>query len=603
MDTDKTQALSADDVNDALQAHMHEMNAARPEFRRFRSAYANRFWADRVGHSFFRDSAELDERLPVKVEVNQLYSFVSSHVANLQYRDPGVTARLPTAAGTRPGRRRDMSTLPDAVSAIGNEWLRRTSIREDTTQAYFLSLMYDAAALRITMCDAKDPLDRFGVQAIPRWEAVWDPLTVDGQRPAYIGHMRYEHIAAARKLTGDPLTNAPKSVLQDYLVEDAGRHRGYTGYVRILELYDLIGEEQRFYLVHGTTTSATCEQVGESAPLPFKHRGRPIDGCPIVPVVLSPTPEYPLMGISAVRRVYQINAEQNLILTILANAMRQDATTIWLYAKSQGITEDVLAKIRSAQPGEAVGIDAEQLPADLSKIMAQLPTAQMPPSLVQFVQLLVAARRDVQASSDMQQGRQGAYLSATEATQIAAYGEMNNAILQTRMQSAVSRTLHLFTQGLAEEGEAVSALVGDEWLSVTPEDLELPWDLRISDANSTPIREQQRKTEFASLRPAILETAMLAAGKGPEGAEIAAPVVKLAQNMLDHFQKLYDLPDNFAWAALQAPKAPTKEETEKIRQSLGRAMDAQMAETGGIPVLPPNAADLIPAPPAATPEV
>lgn len=584
-------ALSLDEVNDALRSHLDEMAASRAEWRRFRAAYATRFWADGIGARFFADRDDVDEALPIKVEVNQVYSFVSSHVANLQYRDPGVTARLPTAMGSKPGRRRDLSRLPDAMSSLGNEFLRRAEVRQDIKQAYHLALMYDASALKLTMRDAEDPIDRFAVQAIPRWEAVWDPLTVDAQRPAYIGHLRYERIDLARQLLGVPL-DAEAVALDDYLIEDNGRRKGYRGYVRILEFYDLVGMEQRYYLVDGTTTSATARQVGETAPLPFVAR-RGMTGCPITPVVLSPTPEYPLMGISAVRRVYQINAEQNLILTILANAMRHDANTVWLYAKDRGLSEEALLKMRHALPGEQIGIDAGEV-GDLSRIITQLPTAQLPPSLTAFVGLLVEARRDVQASSDMQQGRQGSYLSATEATQIAAYGELNNAILQTEMQAAVAKTLRLFAAGLAEERATVSALVGDDWMQLTPDDLELPWDLRVSDANGTPIREAQRKAEFAALRPALLETAMMASGKGPTPEGLPEPVVQLAQHSLDYMQQLYDLPENFAWGMLQAPREPSKAEVSQVRQSLGRVMDAQVAETGGVPVLPPNAADLMP---------
>lgn len=581
--------LTDDDVNEALRAHVHEMDECRDDYRRHRAAYSTRFWRDGIGAKYFAGvlPTEIDRQLPVKVEVNQVYSFVQSHVSNLEYRDPAVVAKLPAAMGMAPGRRRNLEGLPDTMAALVNDWLRAGRIRAATSQAYLLALMYDSSALKLRMCDADDPVQRFAVQAIPRWEAVWDPLAVD-ETPAYLGHLRHEHIEEARRIVGDGIDDKYPEALQDYLLYDGGRRRGYRGYVRLLEFYDLIEGKQRFYVVTGEGVGAVAKPVGKTEELPFEPRGRML-GCPIVPVVLAPTPEYPLMGIGAVRRVYQLNAEMNLILTVLANAMRSDAKRVWLYAGNAGISDEVLKQIQVAPDNGFVKVDADQLPGDLSRLFVPLPTNPMPQSMRDLVSLITESRRDVQASSDMQQGRQASYISATEANYLAAYGEMTNNGLQARMADATSRLLELLTSGLAEEGEKLSVRVGLDWHELTPDDLRMPWDLRLSDAASTPVREAQRKRELVEIRPALIETVTLASGKLPDGTDVAPQVALLNQRILDKLVKLFDLPESFSWDALltASAKAPGPE-AERARQLLGQMMDQQLADTGTIPDLPPN---------------
>lgn len=574
------------DVSQVLNETQRRYDDRRVTWRRHRAAYKTDFWSENQWNRLFT----ADDGLPIKIQVNQIQPFVSAQISNLFYRQPRTTASLPNVWETGPGRPKSVEDFPDIVTGYLDEWLVRSGMQRVSTYAYQLALMYDASAFKIGIDLKKkgDMVSRSWVQALPRWECLWDEEAETPDQQAYRGHLRWERVDRVEELLGVDLPDDIKpQAMTDFLEQETTPREGrLKKYVKLLEFYDLLAGEQRFYVVDGTTTgSLRARPVGEVGPIPYTFPdGSP--GIPLVPVVLTNVPEYPMQGVAAVARLYELNAERNLMLTLLANSVRRRAGLALLHKK---LESPVIAALQRGRDLELIEVEGE------GSLENKIHALQLPPmdsSLPEYVGMLQQAWSDTQGAADLQQGKQLKYASASEANLLAGYGEAASGDLQQRMVFAISECARLELVMTAEHmGKAgVTVRVEGRPEQLTKEICRMPWTIGIVDSAATPVRDMRKRDSFEKAQPTLLElTKISAGGNGEDGQPMPAELVKAAQEQLNYMVQLYGLPESMSWDALgQVAGDPEEEKAAKVK----KLIETRLPELQGGAV--PQAAQVTP---------
>lgn len=597
-------AVDDDEVTDVTRSSLLYYEGQAPTWRQYRAAYRTRFWEDNPFTSGPDPMlAKKDDGLPFKEEANKIWPFVTALVANLFYRNPRTQVELPNVWETEKGRPKNIEELPEIVTGYLDEFLKRVDIRPVTTNAYQLALMYEASALKLGVSDRRKGtiLNRMWSQAIPHWEMILDRDADSPETMAYLGHMRWELRDRAAEIVDASLDQFEQHELSDYLDDSLDQPTDARGkklkkYVRLLEFYDLLAEEQRFYVVEGATADGVvCRPVGRPGPLPYEFpNGDP--ALPILPVILSNVPDHPCQGLAAVSRVYQLNAEQNMILTVLANAFRREAGRVILY--KDGVDDKALSQIMRGRDLEMVKVAITN--GSLESLFHVLDLPAVGGSLEKFVAVLQAAWQDTQGVSDLQQGKQGAYLSATEASLLAGFGEATSGDIQLRMAMALGKFSQLALAVTAAHvgTKSLSVRLGSRVAKLTKDIAEMPWAVDIVDSASTPVKNLRKQEAFLQILPRLIELSQLASGTmpSPPGAPpvpVPAAVQKLAQEVLNFMQQKWDLPEGMSWDALAviaekqtAQQMQAEEAAKEAQAEQGRALVEQLpARTNAPPAL------------------
>lgn len=589
--------VSHDDVTDIVRQNFTRFENRRKNWQYHRAAYMSEFWTNN-SWSGVKDLDTSDDGLPFKVEVNQIQPFVAAQIASLFYRAPRTTAQLPNVWERTPGRPRTLDDWPDIVTAYLDEWLQRADVQRQTTYAYQLAMMYDASGFKLGIDMSKnrkgDLVSRSWLQAVPRWECIWDEEAEGPSQQAYRGHLRWERLDRAREIVGDELADIAPTEMNDYLT--AGPNNVQTGqrlkaYVQILEFYDLMKMEQRFYVITGPSQASAAKPVGKVGGIPYElPSGAP--GIPLIPVILTNVPEYPMRGTAAVGRVYQLNAERNLLLTILANAMRRDVGRVVLH--DDRLDDQAIAQLVRGRDLELIKIDTKA-GGSLANIMHPVMFPPTSPTIDKYMQHLGSAWSDTQGSSDLMQGKQGKYLSATESQLLAGYGEAASGDLQSRMADAVCEAAELQLVMTAEHmhSDGVTVRVGSDSFHLTKDIAKAPWTIGIVDSASTPVKDMKKRDAFLQVQPQLMALTAQASGgpPGPDGnPAVPEAVQRQAQEQLNYLVQLFGLPESMSWDSLssqatdpdKAQKAKVNKLLERVRPDL-QAQAAQQAPPTPIP--------------------
>lgn len=579
---DVADRFDEDEVADFVRGHDQAVDENKPKWAMYSRAFRSEFWEDTnrwSGHIPGLGKGA-DDPFPIKVEVNQVQPFVQAYVSNLFYRAPRVELEYPAVLDTTGGRPLDDATAARRMRAFDDEWLRRSDAQAIATYVLQLAITHGYAGYKLGVRESKSVMSRVWVDAIKAWELLYDDRAPSAEQMTYIGHIRYERIDRAREICDDPLTDAEPEALPDVLessTEGAVHQRTRAKkYVRILEFYDLLAREQRFYLVSGARTGTSCKMVGKALPIPWElANGRP--GVPIIPVILSNDPENPMQGVSAVARVYGLNAETNLLMTIVANGLRRDAARLGVLASDA--PDELVTAIRDAVDGTVVKLPAS---SNIERLYKNIEWAPFSSTLEQYRGWLAEGRQESQGMSDLMQGKQGNYLSATEADILAGTGETSALEVGSRLGEATARSIELMHVMMAGTIDKVTVRTTEGSEVLTKDEMLLPWTVGIIDSGTTPSRDRARKAEFAQVQPTILELVKIASSPEPmpgavpdpamaaQGAEVSPETRLAAQLQLDLIVSLYQLPETMSWRSLSmatAKKKPKPMSPERMAQA------------------------------------
>ena len=361
----------------------------------------------------------------------------------------------------------------------------------------------------------------------------------------------------------------------------AGDTHSDESYVKVLEFYDFTavhiieGEktmgEMRVYLLDQNPESKKIEEnLWEvlKAPMPYMRAdGGPM--APIIPIVLANVPEYPLMGLSPVATIYEINSEINLAHTMMAQAFRRDLGRVLLYLKDRGMSKEVLDAIQSGQDFVLAGVDGETLEG-MTKWLEQQPVH---PSLLTYLNMLDQSQDKTNTTAPFTRGQPLRYASATEVDTLNDYTETALGEVRKRSDKIIGELCEMYLRVLE------SAMGDTKTAKLTIRDLDEPYELKrslfdmkwfisLSDRQATPLSEQQRRAEFGIAAPQLIQLAQVAEQGGPIG--------KLAILQMKELIVLYDLPKEMEWESLVS-----EGDQEQVDQLLALAEGADMEQVAG----------------------
>lgn len=576
---------SDDDVGDILDGHRKEMERCIPEWKGFEAAYEGKWWTRGYGRSR-KSLMDADDGLPEKREVNMVWPFMSAQVSNLFYRRPTTEVRAPGIVSPRKqGRPKSLKAMPDLVSALCDEWLRRADVQQLATYAYQMALMYDSAAFKLGVNRERKGgiLEKLWLDVLPRWECVWDDRVRTPEQQSYRGHLRWELASRVEKMLEVDLEEAQKYAIPDEFVNGG---RVYTGaddghrrqrYVLLFEFYDYEAVQLRWYLVDPGDGKTGLKQIVEPDPIPYEMpNGAP--AVPIWPIVLSNIPRYPMRGVPAVRRIYDWNCEQNKTLTIVSNGMYRDAARTTLF--KDGMPEEALRALKEGRDSTWVKVDGIQDPLESLYHNIELPNfAQSVPLYKEYIG---EAYQHAQGFADTLAGRQLKYATAREVDVVTASGESTVTEIGARMSAALARTTELMLVVIgAEMKEAIAVTRGDEQAKLEREVLQVAWAVQITDAATTPMRLEKRRQDWGVALGLMTGLVQRATMKAAAGAPPIDPIEqKFCQLAYDYTVDLYELPDTFAWSALVLS---AEEEPEPDREEIKAIVAGGLVPNGPMP--------------------
>lgn len=605
--------LTTHEVEDIVAGKLKVVGEAMPDWELWRHAYNSDFWK----YANMWSGIATQKAMPIKVQTNRIFDYVQKFVANLLFRSPRAEISIPAVREVGPGRKSslDLKGVAPKVTALANEWLKRSDVQEASTYALQMALFHGASAYKVSPGRfSSRVVDKMGVSVVPLWDVLWDDRETSYEQQLYRGHMRWERVDWVEKTFSTKVDDGDREALPgpygERDVERPMEDRNVRRYVRVLEFYDMVSRQQRFYLVCGGAgaRSATLKLIGEPKPFPYPlANGRP--GIPIVPVIVANEPSRPLAGLSAVKRQYQFNAELNLMLTILANAMRKDAARNTFVPKG-ALTNDAWKQIEAAEDGSIIELATDAI--NLKELFHTVQLPQFSQHIDKYRGWLMDEQQATSGISSIQQGQQGKYLSATEAEFLANSGEIAATEVGSRLVQSVSRLTELAIAAFAASGKTFLVQMPDgSEQELTSQELNQPWVVDIEDAASTPMRLAKRQSGFLQVQKILLDLVTVASVPEVEpataipGAAPAAPpppavtpeTRAMARAQIDFIRTQWDLPETMGWESLSQETPTDPEEQPKpepeLEQRVKELFESKLAEQP-----PPGTADpnLIPFP-------
>lgn len=587
--------LQLEEIQAHLGQHFRSVGENQSEWDRYWFAYKNEFWQRPNPWSGIAPS------FSIKVQTNRIFPFVQKYIANLLFRAPRAEISMPGVYEMSRGRRGKLGKeAASKVAALANEWLKRSDLQESTTYALQLALFHGAAAYKLT--PNRFPgrvVDKLGVSVLPRWDVLWDERETNYEQQLFRGHVRYERVDWVEETLKVQIPEEKRETLGGmYGEEDDNKQelRNVRRYVRVLEFYDFLSREMQYYHVIGGpgTSYPVIEKLGEAKPFPYPlANGRP--GVPIVPLVVANEPSRPLAGMSAVRRIYQFNAELNLMLTILANAMRRDASRTTFVPKGV-FGKEAWKAINEAKDGSIVELEVQQI-RDLRELMHTFELPQFSQHLDKYRGWLIEEHASTSDITQIQQGQAGKYLSATEVEQLASAGEVSATEVGVRVTQSVARTTELALAAFAAGGKNFYVRLPDgSEEALSRAEIDQPWVVDIEDGGATPMRMAKAQAGFLQVQNVLMSLVSVASAPdippGPPDPStgisaqpqqmVTHEMRAMARAQIEYIKSKWNLPDSMSWDVLVSSSAMSeqaaKEEEDRKEAEETAALEAKVRE-------------------------
>ena len=524
-------------IQTVLAEHTNFYDDSRGELRKYRDAYESKFW-----------DSNLYEDAMIRVETADCFSYVEGFIASLFSRQPAVVVAKDSASLTGDAQ---------LSQALVNRFLFEK--REQIEIASRLALIYPSAFLKLSPTQSDDILEKVAIRALPAWEVIVDQDASAWNEQRYCGHTYYLPLSEAKELYGNKsFSPIPKN---DYFVQNRPSH--YDGkdynlpdeylYIQIVEFYDF--SYDRLCIWSPNWKNGEELLVKEQIPL-RTYDDKPMS--PMCPLYYARKPEKPMIGLSAVARVYDQFYEKNILRTYWANAVRRDSRQ-YLY-KEGAIDQEALAKITA-------GIDGAMIPIDEPTLEGVIKQVGVEPISTDFDRYLAQIEQDINRGSILAPFSRGeaTKATATEITALAQYSASEIGKLARERDAAIeniSRTYLRIIALLTEEGEMASIEVMGLPKVITPEALDAKFKIVALDQSSTPLSESIKRQNLIQLFPVLVQL-------GVDPTKIKEEVIRL-----------YDFPKSFLEATpqVEAPAGAPRGGTEApVEDPSGELPSAELA--------------------------
>ena len=497
-------------IRTLLTEHEDYWDECRPEMKKYRNVYENKFWQD----NYNNDSM-------IRIETADCFSYVEGFIASLFSRQPAIAVgKDPSYTGGN----------PQLAQEVVNRFL--FDQREQLELASRLALIYPNSFLKLSPQDSNDMLEQVQVRAMPPWEVLVDADASAWQTQRFVGHMYYLTLPEAKEKFGNKdFKVIPK---KDYFNPDGRQALDMADlpddylYIQVIELYDMIYDK----LIFWSPNWGNGEKILQKSEIPLRtYDDKPLT--PICPLYYSRKPEKPMMGLSSVARVYDQFYEKNIVRTYWANSVRRDSRQ-YLY-KEGALDEEALAQITS-------GVDGAMIPCDEPTLAGVIQAVGVEPISTNWDRYIAAIDEDINRGSILAPFSRGeaTKATATEITALAQYSASEIGKMARERDNAIEMLSHCYLRVislLTEDGE--KAVIDIEGLPqvIQIQDLDAKFKITALDQSSTPLSEAIKKNNLMQLFPVL--------------AQLGVP----PETMKEEIIRLYDLPKSFL-EAIEQPQAP-----------------------------------------------
>lgn len=490
-----------------MDEHEDHWSKQMPELKKYRDAYSNRFWSDQ----------DYNDEM-IRIETADAYAYIESFVSSLFSKAPAVEVGADEA----------ISGDPDLAKAVSNRFLYDT--HESFINASRLALIYPASFMKLGPRDSESLLDRVSLKACPPWELVVDRDASTWEEQRFCGHLYYLSIPEAKKRFGakdyEPVSK------KDYFENQVYKSKRIQDdlppeylYIQVLELYDFTMDKVYFW----SPNYASGTKILDEDVIPVRsHDDQPI--APIVPLYFSREPDRPMVGMSAMTRVYDQLYEKCVVRSYWANAVRRDSRQ-YLYREG-AFDEEQLAQISSGVDGAMIGVDVESL----GGLIAEVPVT---PVSSNFDRYLNAIEKDLARGSMTAAFTRGeaTMATATEVTALAQYTANEIGKLARERDNAIERTAYIYIRiisMLSDEDETAVITSNGSATVVAGKHLDSKFKISALDQGSQPIADQIKRRSLVELVPVL--------------AELGVPPNEIRNEIV----RAWDLPESFAESADEA---------------------------------------------------
>ena len=470
--------MSAKTLSQVVEAHKRYWDDEKRDMYKYKRAYECKFWDN------------MNDPSQIAVQTSDAYGYIESYISSLFTKNPGVVVKN-GLKGTGDTKK---------AQALANDFLakQRTPI-EDASR---LALIYPNAFVKMFPKQDSNIYNRVDLTPVAPWQVIVDRDALRWEDSRYIGHVYYMSLPQAIQRFGNKKFNGVEyeQYFGNYLdiegraQEDIDGSADMFKYIEVCEFYDMQNDMLYFW----------SEQWGhdkflDKTPIPFRDAdNNPI--VPIIPLYFNRLPDRPLIGYSAMSRIYDQIFEINMIRTFQANAVRKASRQ---YIVKKGILdEEQIAQITSGIDGLFIEIDDD----DLAGAIRPLPQNPTPPELEFYYQ---SVQNDKDKGSIMAPFTRGesTRASATEIAALAAYTSTEVGRLARERDTVIERIskvyLAMISLYINDEQLKDLVIIDGEPVVIKPEDLNETFYVYAVDAASTPISETVRKREFIQSVPLL----------------------------------------------------------------------------------------------------
>lgn len=521
------------DIEFLLDEHQDFWDGQRAELERYKNVYECRFWEDGAYGMLYGGNNNM-----MSIQTSEGYGYIESFIASLFAKNPAVVLK------------KGLKNKGDARKAqeVANRFLIKC--RNEIENAARLALIYPMSFMKLV----PEPEGDLYNQVIPVSVAPWDIILdrdasrFDNQR--FIGHKYQMPIAEAKDKFGAKkfiTENKEHYFKQGYGIDpnlgDEGQSpeskSELSQYVTIIEMYDLENDKLIFYCPHMNRENKILES---SDFIPFRDaEGKPV--VPIVPLYFNRIPSQPLLGYSAMKRVYDQLFEINTIRSFMANSVRKASRQ---YLVKAGLLDgESMAQLTSGIDGLFVEVEDENLDGAIRAI----PHTPMPTELNTYHN---EVKRDLDQGSILAPFTRGEAMSnrttASEITALAAYSSSELGRLARERDGMIEMMALKFLAITATllEGETPQVLsVRVDTMIVKAEDLRGDFEAFAADQAATPLSETIAKRQLLENIPTLV-------GLGVPKEKVLKEVVRLL-NLPEDFAEIPQAPEGGRLAGIEAP--------------------------------------------------
>jgi hypothetical protein len=477
------------DLQTILDTHDKYWGDKRHQMLRYKSVYEMDFW----------DDIDLDAETQIRIQTNDGYGYIESFQASLFAKNPAVAVKSGVLGKGDPQKSQN----------IINHFLLTS--RNEIENASRMALIYPMSFLKLTITERENLYERVLPVAVPPWQVIVDRDASRWDTQRFVGHIYWMTVPEAKKKFGGKFDDIGAEIV-GYFDQTAKDDTGGTRpqdpqespvapmfrYVKVVELYDLMHDKLYWWC-----PERADKWLDKADFIPFRDaEDQPHP--PIVPLYYNRVPDQPLVGYSAVKRVYDQLYEMNIIRSFQANAVRK-ASRQWLVKKG-AMSDDEMARVTSGIDGLFVEVETDD---SLDTIIRPVPHQNLPAEVSRYMSDVIRDKDAGSVTAAFTRG-EATKATATEIAALAAYTTSEIGRMARERDGAIEMMGRIYLLMVAlfiEEAKVPTmVLLNGEAQTVKPDDLTGDFQIFAADQASTPISEairEQRLLQNAQLLQAL----------------------------------------------------------------------------------------------------